>query len=327
MKVLLTGASGFVGSHVLDSLRARNIDTALFLRPESSPRYLRQHLSELEVRRGALNDPASLQSALAGITHVIHCAGATKALRPAEFMESNHAGTRNLVQAVNGSGSRVERLVHISSLAAAGPAGPDQPAREEDAPAPVSLYGRSKLAGEQEVVSGCRIPFVILRPPAVYGPRDAEFLRVCKVARAHLRLSLLGGLRALSLVYVRDLATAVVAALTHPRAEGRTYYVASHEVVTLAGLAREIAARLGVWTVPLALPVELLWPVCLAQEGWSRLTGRPSVLGWQKYAELRARAWVCDPTRIERELEVRCPTRLKDGLDETLASYRQEGWL
>ena len=119
----------------------------------------------IELRTGSIDDPESLQRAMAGITHVIHCAGATRASRIAGFYEANQAGTRNVVNAVNGQQGQIQRLVHISSLAAAGPAQPEKPAREQDPPRPVSEYGKSKLAGELEVRNHCRAEYVILRPP------------------------------------------------------------------------------------------------------------------------------------------------------------------
>jgi nucleoside-diphosphate-sugar epimerase len=327
MKVLLTGASGFVGSHILDSLRARGLETVVLLRATSNTRFILPHLPDLEVRLGSITDPASLRASLADITHVIHCAGATRALRTAHFTEANQVGTRNVVEAIAGAGHCVERLVHLSSLAAVGPALPERPADEEQTPAPVSDYGRSKLAGEQAVAQGCRVPFVILRPPAVYGPRDGEFLRLFKAVKAHLSIHLMGGPRALSLVYARDLAGAVLAALTHPQAPGRTYHVASPDWVAPGRLADEMAAQLGVRTVALPLPVAFLWPVCLFQDGWSRLTRKPSLLGLQKYPEIRAPGWVCNASRLRRELGYVCSTRLDQGIAETLAWYRQEGWL
>ncbi len=124
MKILLTGASGFVGSHILDSLRGRGLATVLLLRPTSNRQFIASHLPDVEVRPGSIGDPESLRQAMAGITHVIHCAGATKAGRVAEFYEVNQGGTRNVVSAVNAQAGQVQRLVHISSLAAAGPAVP-----------------------------------------------------------------------------------------------------------------------------------------------------------------------------------------------------------
>jgi len=326
LKILLTGASGFVGSHILDCLRARGLNTVLLLRPTSNKQFIASHLPDVELRPGSIGDPDSLQQAMAGITHVIHCAGATKASQNAGFYEANQAGTRNVVNAVNGQGDQVHRIVHISSLAAAGPAPREQPAREDDPTRPVSEYGKSKLAGELEVKDHCRVEHVILRPPAVYGPRDAEFLRLFKAVKNHV-LPKPSGAQALSLVFVKDLAEAVVTCLSHPAAAGKTYFVASREIVTARGMAEEIAAQMNVWTVPLPLPTALLWPVCLAQEALSHLTGKPNVLSLQKFVELRAPGWVCDPTRLERETGCVCATLLKTGVAEALAWYRQHKWL
>ena len=263
---------------------------------------------------------------MTGITHVIHCAGATRASRVSGFYDVNQGGTRNVVAAVNGQEGRVQRFVHISSLAAAGPAVRETPAREDDPPHPVSEYGRSKLAGELEVRNHCRAEYVILRPSAVYGPRDGEFLRLFKAVRNHL-LPKPSGAQALSLVFVKDLAETVVTCILHPAAAGKTYFVASREVVTARSMGEDIAAQMKVWTVPLPLPTALLWPICLAQEVMSRLTGKPSVVSLQKFAELRAPGWVCDPSRLERETGYACATTLKPGVAAALAWYRQQHWL
>jgi nucleoside-diphosphate-sugar epimerase len=326
MKVLLTGANGFVGSHILDLLRARGIPTAVLLRQTSNTQFIQTHLSGVEVRLGALTEPASLQAAVAGLTHIIHCAGSTKALRAAEFDAVNHLGTRHLLEAINQAGGQVRRLLFISSLSAAGPAPASAPSREDTVPRPVSAYGLSKLAAEEAVREGCRGEFVILRPPGVYGPRDTEFLKLFRAVKAHI-CPVFGGGRAFSLVFVKDLAEAVLACLTHPAAAGRTYNVAHPEPVTTASMAREIAAQMKTWTLSIPLPVQLLWPVCLGQELLSRLAGRASVLNRQKYAELRAAGWVCDPGRLQRELGFGSLTSLAAGVAETLAWYRDHHWL
>ncbi len=327
MKVLLTGANGFVGSHVLDSLLARNIPTAILLRPHSDRGFIEPRLAQVEVRIGSLNDRDGLERAMGDVTHVVHCAGATKALRVADFHAVNQIGTRHLVAAVDAQAGRIRRLVHLSSLAAAGPATADSPAREADPPRPVSEYGRSKLAGEQEVLGARHTEWVILRPPAVYGPRDGEFLRLFQAVKAHLLPVVRGGRQALSLVYVKDLAEAVVGCLSHPAAAGRTYFVASPQVISAREMAGEIAVQMSVWTVPLPLPTFALWPVCAVQEGWSRLTGRANVLSRQKYPELRAPGWVCDPGRLKAETGVVCATTLREGIAQSLTWYRREGWL
>jgi nucleoside-diphosphate-sugar epimerase len=326
LKILLTGASGFVGSHILDSLRARGLPTTILLRPTSHKRFIEPHLPGVEVRVGSIAEPDRLRQAMDGITHVIHCAGATKARRISEFYTVNEGGTRNVIDAVNAQPGQVQRVVHVSSLAAAGPAVPEKPARETDPPRPVSEYGKSKLAGELAVRTHCHAEYVILRPPAVYGPRDVEFLRLFRAVKSHI-LPKPGVRQALSLVFVRDLAKAVVTCLDHPAAAGKTYFVAAKEIVTTQIMAGEIAAQMKVWTLPLPLPSAFLWAMCLTQELMSRLTGKANVLSLQKFAELRAPGWVCDPTLLERETGCACSTTLEEGVAETLAWYRQHHWL
>ena len=327
MKVLLTGANGFVGSHVLDQLLIRGLATVVLLRPTSKRHYLETHLPHLEVRTGSLDDPASLDAALCDVTHVIHCAGCTKTLNPDEFFTVNHLGTRNIIEAVNRQGGQVQRLVYVSSLAAGGPAMPDRPAREENPPCPVSIYGRSKLDGERGVRETCKTDYVILRPSAVYGPRDVAFLPLFKAVRAHLRPYFGDGKQALSLVFVRDLAEVITECLTHPAATGNTYYVAATEVTSVEAMSRKIALQLNTKTVPVPLPLAALWPLCCLQEFYSWLTHRPSVVSRQKHAELRAPGWVCDPTRLRRETGMICATPLMEGIADTVAWYRAAGWL
>jgi nucleoside-diphosphate-sugar epimerase len=327
MKVLLTGANGFVGSHILDSLSARSIATAVLLRASSDRRFLAAHLRQVEVRVGDLSDPPSLRAALHDITHVVHCAGCTKALRVEDFYEINQRGTRNIVEAINLQTPEIERLILISSLAAQGPAPAEQPARESDPPHPVSDYGKSKLAAEREVESACRSDYVILRPSAVYGPRDTAFLALFKAVRGHLLPLIGGGRMALSFVFVKDLAEAVAASLTAPAAARKTFLVASPEIATSRQLGEEIAAQMKSWTLPLPLPTAALWPLCVLQDLASRLTGKANVLSRQKYPELTATGWVCDPGRLREELNFVCGTGLPSGVAETLAWYRREGWL
>lgn len=326
MKVLLTGASGFVGSHILDNLQARRLPTAVLLRPTSPRHFIAPHLASVEIRPGSLSDPASLQPALDGVTHVVHCAGCIKALRAAEFFQVNQMGTRNLVEAINRQPS-VQRLVLVSSLAASGPASAEAPALETDRPNPVSPYGQSKLAAELEVRDRCRTEYVIVRPPAVYGPRDTQFLPLFKAARAHVRPRYRGGKQALSLVFAPDLAQAVTECLLHPAASGKTYFVASPEAVTASQMAQAIATQLGTWTVPVPVPTPALWLACAVAHLVAQVRRRPSLLSLWRYPELCAPGWVCSPERLRQELGIQCSTPLQTGLAQTLAWYQQHGWL
>lgn len=327
MKVLLTGATGFVGSHVLDRLCAGGIPTAILLRNTSSTQFISRHLDRIELRYGAVTDPASVSNALADITHVVHCAGLTKALKVADFYQVNHIGTRVVVEAVNRHAGQVQRLLHVSSLAAAGPVKPRQRAHESDPPQPVSHYGKSKLAGELEVKQNCKVEFVIVRPPAVYGPRDDGFFPLFRTIKRHVRPVLWGGIKELSLVFAHDLADAIVTCLLHPAAAGKTYFIANPEIVSADQFTAQIAKHLNTWTVRVPVPVPVLFPLFGMLELVSLITRRATIMTRQKYAELRAPAWVCDPTRAQSELGISCPTTLGAGVPMTIDWYRQQGWL
>ena len=327
MKVLLTGANGFVGSHILDVLLARDLPTVLLLRPTGDRRWIRDKLDRVQLQPGSLNDPAALELALKDVTHVVHCAGCTKALDPADFFAANQGGTRALVEAIHQHAPDLDRLIYISSLAAARPATSSAPATEELPSAPVTVYGRSKLAGESELRNRCRVPFSILRPAAVYGPRDADFLDLFKAVRGRVVPMVDRGRQELSLVYVEDLAELVAVALEHPRGVEGIYHVAEPQPVTSRGLAAEIARQLGVRPIYPPLPRALLWSICAVQDLISKISGRPHILSRQKFAELVAPGWVSGTDRVRQELGFVCRTGLREGLERTLDWYRRQRWL
>jgi nucleoside-diphosphate-sugar epimerase len=327
VKVLLTGANGFVGSHLLDALLARDIPTALLLRPTASLRHIQTQLARTEIHWGTVIDPVTLPAALQNVTHVIHCAGLTKTVHVDQFHQFNHQGTRHLVDAINARQPQLHRLILISSLAASHPATSVNPAQEDDPSEPVTQYGRSKLAGELEVRAHCHVPFTILRPAAVYGPRDADFLHLFRAVRSGFAPHFGGGRQELSLVFAPDLAEATLAALDSARAVGKTFHVAAPGFVTAGQLTGEIARQLGVRPFTPALPVACLFPICAACTVWSRLMGRPHILSLEKYAELTASGWVCSVDRLKAELGFTCPTSVKDGIAHTIGWYRAKGWL
>jgi nucleoside-diphosphate-sugar epimerase len=258
---------------------------------------------------------------------VVHCAGCTKALNPRDYFEANQVATRRLVEAIDRHAPSLDRLVHISSLAASRPATSAAPATEEMDSAPVTVYGRSKLAGELEIRERCRVPFTILRPAAVYGPRDTDFLNLFKAVRNRVVPVVRRGRQELSLVYAGDLAQSVVVALEHPGGDSGIYHVAEPQPVTSRELAGEIARQVGVRPLFTPLPLALLWSICAGRDLISRISGRPHILSRQKYAELIAPGWVSGTNRLRQDLGFVCRTGLREGIARTLDWYRGRRWI
>lgn len=326
MKVLLTGANGFVGSHVLERLIEADHEVAVMLRRTSNTRFLRAHLQRVEVRYGSLESPESLRQALAGAEAVVHCAGRTKAVRRADYYAANAQGALHVAEACNACADTVRQLVLISSLAATGPGTPGSPARGDGPARPVSAYGRSKLLGERHVRERCRVPFTILRPAAVYGPRDGDFLLIFRAVRGGLA-PMVSASQPLSLIYVGDVAQAVVRSIGCARGFGNVYHLAHPAPCTQGELVRAVAQALDARPVRLPLPAPVLYPVCLARGLWARITGRPGILNMDKIAEYRAAGWVCETAAAREDLGFVADTALEEGLRRTAEWYAEAGWL
>lgn len=327
MKILLTGGNGFIGSHILDQLRAEGHTVRLLLRRTSNTRFIEQHLDEVEIHYGTLTHRASLQGAARGMECVIHCAGKTKAIRAEEYFRVNRDGTANMVELANRHSSELKQFIHVSSRAVNGPATTESPTREADPPAPISDYGRSKMEAERVVTEQCEIPWTVLRPSGVYGPRDTDFLGAFRAVSWHILPLFDGGHQEMNLVYGPDVAAATLRCLGADAARNRVYNVASEGFYTTRAFMKTIAEAMQVWTVPLWLPGAALYPVCLLHENISKITGRPSILNRQKYKELTAPGWACSVQRIRNELGFVCPTDLETGVTRTIAWYRDEGLL
>jgi len=327
MRVFLTGASGFIGSHLLDLLCASRHEVSILLRPTSSTRFILRHLEEVTVHYGSLEDTRRLRTAMSGAEAVIHCAGKTKALRSTEFYRANHRGTRNVVEAANACRDSLRHLVYISSLAVSGPGVVGRPAEESDAPHPVSVYGRSKLLGETAIRQVCLVPWTVLRPAAVYGPRDRDFLPVFQQVKHRLMPLLCGAGRPLNLVYGLDVANAVVCCLAKEQAIGKTYHVAAEPPCSDEELMKEIARQMALRPLRLRVPRPILYSACLMQEAVCKLTGRPNILSRQKMAELLAPGWVCSTEAIHKDLGYTAHIPVREGVARTLEWYRNEGWI
>lgn len=322
MKALLTGATGFVGGHLVAALLRRgDTITALVRSPAKAEPLERQGI---RLVTGDLDSPDALRRAAQGQDVVYHVAGLVAARDEAEFLRVNRDGTRKLLDAAAGAG--VGRFVLVSSLAAAGPSGPGAPLSGEEPPRPVTAYGRSKLAGE-EVVRGGPLPWTILRPPAVYGPGDRELLRVFRIARLGVAPVFGGGTQLLSMVYGPDLGEALAAAGHSTQAAGRIYYPCHPEIVTSGDLVRTIGRAMDKSVTLLPLPGGLARGILTLTGTAAKLAGRATLLTADKANEFLEPAWTADPAALSADTGWTATHDLATGVQETLHWYRTAGWL
>lgn len=321
-KVLVTGGSGFVGSHVVDELLEAGHSVRCLVRGTSRLRWLEG--KPIETIEADLSH-ADLAPAVDGVDAVIHCAGLTRG-SPESLRTANVEATRRLLEACAVAPARPS-FVFCSSLAAVGPATRQRPRRTDDLPEPNSEYGRSKLAAETEVrARAAELPAVVLRPAAVYGPRDADTLPFFRMAAKGLVVIPGPGRRLVQLVHARDVASALLLGMKRADGECRTYYVAHPQAFGWDELARAIGGALGRRTIVVPLPA----PVFRMAGALAELTGasrRAGALDRRRARDLVEAAWTCDVGPTMAEMGWRPRFDLESGLGDTVRWYREAGWL
>jgi len=322
VKAFVTGGTGFVGSHLVQALRSRGDSVTCLVR--SPHRVTGPGWSDVRTIAGDLNTPAAVREGCADADVVYHVAGRISARNLNEYLAVNRDGTARMLEAASAHPPR--RFVHVSTLAVGGPTVPGHPIDEARPPAPVTDYGRSKLAAER-LVQAATFPWTIVRPPVVYGERDRETLRIFRLARRGLGPVIGDGSQELSVVYAGDLATALIAAGTSPATSGRVYYASHPDVTTSADLVRAVGAAVGRRPVLLPLPGPLARVALWTVGSLASLAGRATVLSADKANEFLAPAWTCRADALERDTGWRAVTKLQAGLSRTATWYRAEGWL
>ncbi len=325
MLALVTGASGFVGSHIVDGLLRKGVRVRCLLRSTSSRRWLEG--KPVEYVAGDVRDPAGLDDAVRGAQWVVHAAGLTHARTADEFFEANARGTENILAAALRAGQAIQRFIYISSQAAAGPSGDGHPIAEDRAPRPVSPYGKSKLDGESLVMGAAgRIPVVTIRPPTIYGPREQALYKYFRSVGHHVRPGL-GKIRRFSVVYAADHASAVWAALTQDRAVGEIYFVGGPDITDYEEMGAAIVRAMGTWAIRVPIPWIALQAGALVGEVVGALTRRAPFFSRQKFREITAGEWIVSSAKIRAQLGWAPEVSLEEGVRLTAAWYREAGWV
>jgi nucleoside-diphosphate-sugar epimerase len=328
MRILLTGGTGFLGSHIAEQLSSQGHQVRALVRRSSNRKHLHA-LPGVEFAEGTVEDPESLVRAVEGVDAVIHSAGLVKARSEEEFMQTNAIGTRNLVNAVRRRGTKIRRFVLVSSLAGIGPSFDGKPVTRDTNPSPVTRYGRSKLAGEKEALAASGdFPLTILRPPAIYGPRDVEIFAMFQAVNRGILPTI--GLRdtTLSIIYGPDAADACVRALTADVPSGAAYFLDDGKPWPLVSMLEEIERALGKRArLRLHLPLPIVYAAALGTELFGRATNRAVMLTRDKLNEIRQPHWVCSSDDARGALGWSPKVQLPEGAALTAKWYREHGWL
>lgn len=338
-RILITGASGFIGSFIVEEALNRGFETWAAVRKSSSREFLqdeRIHFIELN-----LSSEEQLKQQLKDIQfdYVVHAAGVTKCLHKEDFFRINTEGTKNLVRALLDLQMPLKRFVYISSLSIMGAIREEQPykeIRERDKAKPNTAYGKSKLEAEQWLVSLNKelekkneklLPYVILRPTGVYGPRERDYFMMAKSIQSHIDFAVGFKQQDITFVYVTDVVQAVFLAMEKGQT-GRCYFLSDGEVYQSSTFSDLIRKELGnPWWIRITAPLWLLRIITFCGEYIGHMTGKVTALNNDKYNIMKQRNWRCDINPARQELDYEPQVKLEEGVRRSIAWYKKNKWL
>jgi nucleoside-diphosphate-sugar epimerase len=329
MEILVTGGTGFIGSHLVERLQAKGDRVRCLVRTKSHPLHI--DTNGVELFYGDLLRKESLEPAVKGVDAVVHLAAVQGGTQGKEqFFQVNVTGTKNLIEAASRFAPNLRKFVHVSSISAVGPRDDTTPLTEESPCAPVDFYGESKLAAEEAVLDyRKKVPLLTVRPPLVYGPRDSNrfgLLRYAKIAKRGFRFMRGDAETYTSIIHVSDLCEGLIKAVETRRAEGEKYFLCNEHPASYGDIAGWSAAALQRSVKEIVIPSFILDTRAFIKALYGKLTGRDALV---KRQGLRAmpRHWICDGSKAQRELEFEPVIPLPEGIRETVLWYRDRGWL
>jgi nucleoside-diphosphate-sugar epimerase len=326
LKVLVTGATGFIGSHLVEALVQQGAQVRCLVRDKMRLGWVQDAPVEFVV--GDCREKNSLKQAVQDVEQVFHLAGATIAVKEKTFFDVNGLGTENLVQACIENNTRLKKFIYLSSQAAAGPCQSGEKKNESHPCEPVSPYGKSKLLGEKLALARSReLPLLILRPCAVYGPRDKGFYTLFKWIKKHIKPCLSDHDQHISMCYVDDLVGAILLAAETRTENGEIFFVSDGHDYLMEEMCDIFAQALEVNALKLRLPKQMLSGMAFAAECFSRASGKPSIFSRGKVEEMVCRNWLCDITKARTLLGFKPRISLVRGAELTVAWYKNKNWL
>ncbi|UCC41691.1 MAG: NAD(P)-dependent oxidoreductase [Candidatus Aminicenantes bacterium] len=323
MKAFVTGGTGFIGSHLIDFLLQKGIEVHALVRDRNNLKWLKElNISLLE------GDLFSIPPIPADIDYVFHAAGFTKASKSADYYTVNQQGTASLFQSLQSQRTLPKKVIYLSSIAAAGPSFEKKPVKEDDAPHPITPYGKSKLMGEQEALNfKDTYPVVILRVAAIYGPRDRDFLRYFNFIKKGILPALSSQQRLLSLCYIKDLIQAIYLCSQKELESGEIINIADPQPYSWDEYGKAAGLAMGKTLKRVRVPHLVIYLGALISEIGGKIRRKPSIFNRDKYKEMKETAWIADVTKAVEKLPFSPQYSLQEAIQETIDWYFNNNWL
>ncbi len=337
MNILITGATGFIGSFIVEEALKRGMNVWAAMRKTSSKAYLTdERINFIELNFGSKDELKrqlqEMKDQTGGVqfAYVVNASRVTQSIHSEDFFRTNTEGTKNLVMALQELKMPLKRFVFISSLSICGPVRDNDPMeeiRESDTPQPNTLYGKSKLAAEEFLDTQKDFPFVILRPTGVYGPREKDYFMMAKSIKGHTDFAVGYKPQYLTFVYVQDVVQAVFLALERGEI-GRRYFLSDGKVYDSRTFSDLIRRELGnPWLLRIKAPIWLLRIITFCGEYVGRMTGKVTALNNDKFHIMKQRNWRCDIKPAMDELGYKPEYDLERGVPLTIQWCKENKWL
>jgi nucleoside-diphosphate-sugar epimerase len=326
MKVLITGATGFIGSHLAELLFAKGYELRCPVRKTSDLRWLAG--VPFEKIECDLASGANIERAVEGVDFIYHLAGVTKAKTKEGYYQGNQIATRNLLEATLKRNPRLKRFIHISSQTVSGPSLNGTVVNEETPCHPITTYGLSKYEAEKECRKAMsQLPITIVRPPTVYGPRDKDVFEFFNTMKKGLQPMVGMHDKYVSMIHVKDLVRGIVLAGEHPDATGKTYFISSEKYYNWKEVGAITAKVMGKKALRLRIPEWGVYVIATFAEFFALFSSKPALINFEKARDMVQDAWTCDTTRARTELGFKEEFTLEEGIKNTVEWYKKEGWL